>query len=130
MIWKYLWSTKWQLLPVEGEQHPANWCIGSPLNISSTAVTSCGSTVGHGVQHCLPHHNHETQTKDHTQQPKNTIMVLSFHSKLLENHLIKRPQTSLNYRQVQRILQNENATRILTKRPAIHYYLIGFSICT
>jgi len=24
-----------------------------------------------------PNHNHETQTKNHTQQPKNTTMVLS-----------------------------------------------------
>lgn len=50
---KYLQVYQMALLSVEDEQDPANWCIGSPLNIKSTVITPMGSTVGHVAQHCL-----------------------------------------------------------------------------
>lgn len=53
MLGNICMSTKWQQLPVEGEQDPANRCIGSRLNIISTMATPMGSTVGHVAQHCL-----------------------------------------------------------------------------
>ena len=40
-------------MSVEGDQDPANRCIGSSLNTKSTVETPMGSTVGHVAQHCL-----------------------------------------------------------------------------